>query len=236
MLAWAVPLVLKTSTRPLRLRSDGAELFAGVLGATDLAGLVLALAGHAADQAGVRLYGIEPLRPLLAPEGPAGSIAAQQLGAAARPVRAILFDKTAETNWALGWHQDRVIAVGERIETPGFGPWTRKHGALHVAPPFELLARMITLRVHLDPVPAANAPLLVAPGSHRLGLVPQGEIAGVVERCGTAACLAEAGDVWAYSTPILHASERAQTPAHRRVLQVDYAAEDLPAGLEWLGV
>ena len=156
--------------------------------------------------------------------------------AAARPVRAILFDKTAATNWALGWHQDRVIAVRERVETPGFGPWTRKHGALHVAPPFELLARMLTLRVHLDPVPATNGPLLVAPGSHRLGLVPQGEIAAVVERCGTAACLAEAGDIWAYSTPILHASERVHTPAHRLVLQVDYAAEDLPGGLEWLGL
>jgi hypothetical protein len=25
-------------------------------------------------------------------------------------------------------------------------------------------------------------------------------------------------------------------PAHRRVLQIDYAARDLPGGLAWLGV
>lgn len=219
----------------LRLQQDGAELVSVGLSSQSLAALTSGLARYPSGQAGVRLFGIEALQPFLHVDGPIGSIAARKM-AAARPVRAILFDKTAATNWALGWHQDRVIAVRKRIETPGFRPWTRKHGALHVAPPFELLARMITLRVHLDPVPAANAPLLIAPGSHRMGLVPQGDIAAAVERCGTAACLAEAGDVWAYSTPILHASERAQTPAHRRVLQVDYTAVDLPGGLEWLGV
>jgi hypothetical protein len=61
------------------------------------------------------------------------------------------------------------------VEAEGFGPWTRKHGALHVAPPFEILADMVTLRVHLDPVPATNAPLLVAPGSFLFGRIPEGE-------------------------------------------------------------
>ena len=57
-----------------------------------------------------------------------------------------------------------------------------------------------------------------------------------MERCGTAVCEAEAGDVWLYATPILHASEAAKVPTRRRVLQVDYAAGDLPGGLEWAGV
>lgn len=58
----------------------------------------------------------------------------------------------------------------------------------------------------------------------------------VVASCGTAACLAEPGDVWLYATPILHASEAAKAPLRRRVLQVDYAVDDLPGGLEWLGI
>ena len=33
---------------------------------------------------------------------------------------------------------------------------------------------MVTLRVHLDPVPATNAPLLIAPGSHKLGRIAFG--------------------------------------------------------------
>lgn len=105
----------------------------------------------------------------------------------------------------------------------------------HVAPPFAILAAMTTLRIHLDPVPRDNAPLLIAPGSHRAP-VRESDIDARVAACGICACLAEAGDIWAYATPILHASEAAARPAHRRVLQVDYAVGDLPGGLCWLGV
>ena len=136
----------------------------------------------------------------------------------------------------LGWHQDRAIAVVERVDVEGFEPWTRKHGALHVAPPFEVLARMVTLRLHLDDVPATNAPLLVAPGSHRLGRIAEADVPAVVQRCGVATCTAVAGDVWLYATPIPHASAAATDLGHRRVLQVDYAACDLPGGLRWLGI
>lgn len=187
---------------------------------------------------GTRLTGDagEILRPLLKQAGPIGAIAAAVLGDTSRPVRAILFDKNPATNWRLGWHQDRVICVRERRDVAGFSAWTVKQGALHVAPPFAVLAAMVTLRVHLDPVPESNAPLLIVPGSHRLGRIAEGEIERVVARCGTRACLAEAGDIWCYSTPIVHASARADRPAQRRVLQVDFAAEDLPADLQWTGV
>ncbi|UYY57541.1 phytanoyl-CoA dioxygenase family protein [Sphingomonas sp. S2-65] len=94
---------------------------------------------------------------------------------------------------------------------------------------------MITVRIHLDPVDAANAPLLIAPGSHR-SKVAEAAIDATVRACGVSSCLAERGDVWAYATPILHASEPAMQPKRRRVLQLDHSAEDLPGGLEWLGV
>jgi len=55
----------------------------------------------------------------------------------------------------LGWHQGRTIVVKQRIEVNGFGPWSIKSGMMHVEPPFDLLARMLTLRVLLDPVPTA---------------------------------------------------------------------------------
>lgn len=173
---------------------------------------------------------------LLDCRGVIGGIAANYLGAAARPVRTLLFEKSGTSNWALGWHQDRTIAVAERCDVDGFGPWTIKAGMLHVEPPPAVQAPMITLRIHLDPVDASNAPLLVAPGSHRLGRIPQAEVAAVVQRCGTATCIAEAGDVWAYATPILHASDASIRPRHRRVLQIDYAADELPGGLRWLGI
>ena len=124
--------------------------------------------------------------------------------------------------------------VAQRGDVAGFGPWTVKSGLLHVAPPYDVLAGMATLSLHLDAVPATNAPLLVAPGSHRLGRIAEADVRSVVQRCGTAVCYATAGDVWLYATPILHAS--AAAPAHRRVLQVDFASRELPGGLQWLGV
>jgi hypothetical protein len=201
-----------------------------------LAELERALGGLPRTEAGLRIYGLGQLRPLLEIRGPIGSIAASVLGDHVQPVRAILFNKSPESNWSLTWHQDRTICVKERRDAPGFGPWAIKAGMQHVEPPFGLLERMVTLRVHLDDVPATNGPLLIAPGSHSLGRISVGEIDQIVRRCGTRACLAEAGDAWLYATPILHASDAPSNPASRRVLQVDYAAEALPHGLEWQGV
>lgn len=150
-------------------------------------------------------------------------------GADFRPVRAILFDKQDGANWALAWHQDRTIEVAERRDTDGFVPWTVKQGRVHVAPPVSLLERMRTVRFHLDPVDADNAPLLVSPGSHRLGLIPEAAIGDVVARCGETMCLADAGSVWVYHTLILHASARSRPGRHRRVLQIDLSA----GGLRW---
>lgn len=220
----------------MRLEADGAERIGAALDATALQDLCAVLADQPSDQAGVRLFNVEGLSGWLAADGRIGALAAARMPAGAQPVRAILFDKTLCQNWALPWHQDRVIAVREKVKIEGFGPWTRKHGALHVQPPFDLLSRMITLRVHLDPVPETNAPLIVALGSHRLGRITETDVPAAAARCGEALCLADAGDVWLYATPILHASRRAQTPGHRRVLQVDYSADGLPGGLEWLGV
>ena len=214
---------------------NGARLFKAALRPC-MAEVEAAIVALPTNEAGVRINGIDALRPYLASTGCIGSVAATALGAGAMAVRAILFNKSPETNWSLGWHQDRTICVKERRDVLGFGPWTVKSGLIHVAPPSDLLARMVTLRAHLDDVPAGNAPLLIAPGSHRLGRIPVRKVDEIVNRCGIRVCTASAGDVWLYSTPILHASEAAATPASRRVLQVDFAAEPLPDGLEWLGV
>ncbi len=167
---------------------------------------------------------------------PLTAIARRLLGEAAFPVRAVLFDKTADRNWSLGWHQDRTIAVKDRQAADSFCPWTTKDGMAHVAPPMRILEAMVTLRLHLDPCGLDNAPLKAALGSHRLGRIAAAEAARAAGDLPVLPCLAERGDVWAYATPILHASDRAARPARRRVLQVDFAAEPLPGCLQWLGV
>lgn len=160
-------------------------------------------------------------------------LAADWFGESVRVVRVLLLDERPDANWALGWHQDRTIAVRARREVAGFGPWTVKRGIVHVAPPATLHAKMLTARLHLDDTDERNGALLIAAGSHRLGRIAEGDIEAVVDRHGVEACHADAGDVWFYSTPILHASARSEAGRRRRVVQIDLAAFDLPGGLEW---
>jgi hypothetical protein len=220
----------------LTLSNDGARHLPAALSADDITALEAALSELPKDSPGIRLRALPDLAVMLGADGVIGRHAAIHLGRYAQPIRAILFDKTPLQNWALGWHQDRTIAVKSRIDAPGFGPWTIKSGIQHVAPPQELLDRMLTLRVHLDPVPATNAPLLIARGTHRHGRITEGNIGPVVDSFEIHTCLAERGDIWAYATPILHASEAASNPGHRRVLQIDYSVDTLPSPLEWAGI
>lgn len=214
---------------------DGAVLQAGAA-LSCMHSFADALQSVQSDRPGIRLQSVAGLADLLDPAGPIGQCVVPYAGRPMFPVRALLFDKSATTNWALGWHQDRTIAVRARTDVPGFGPWTIKGGIQHVEPPFAIINAMLTVRIHLDPVPADNAPLLVALGSHKLGRIPEASIQAVVDRSSVHACLAAAGDVWIYATAILHASHAAARPARRRVLQVDYAAAELPGALAWAGL
>src|SRR5689334_13240 len=99
------------SAQTLTFSRDGAERIGSAAAATTLRDLDDIVERLPQDGAGVRIYGIPAIRPLLAPSGPVGAIAKSMLGSRCRPVRAILFDKSAATNWALAWHQDRTIAV-----------------------------------------------------------------------------------------------------------------------------
>ncbi len=220
----------------LRFEEDGAQIFARALDTAACLSIERAIADLPSDVPGVRIGSAPALRAMLAVDGPIGSIAASALGPDARAVRAVLFDKTALRNWALGWHQDRTIVVEQRADVDGFGPWTVKAGLVQVEPPFAILERMVTIRVHLDPVDTTNAPLCIVPGSHRLGRLAEASIKHVVEDRGERACLASRGDVWLYATPIVHGSRAADPPRRRRVLQVDYAAVDLPKPLRWRGL
>ena len=149
------------------------------------------------------------------------------------PVRAIFFDKNPDANWLVPWHQDLAIAVANQIETPGFTGWSIKDGTLHVHPPEEILAGMITLRVHLDDCDAGNGALRVIAGSHRAGKIPVGEIAHHTAANEPVICEVRKGGALLIRPLLLHASSPSEIPRHRRVLHLEYAAQKLPNGLEW---
>lgn len=212
--------------------ASGAVRFPAVFAHDDMTALGLALDAVLLGRPGRRLVDGRwaDVLPVLT------KIAADLIGDAAFPVRAVAFDKTPETNWAVAWHQDRTIAVQARVDAPGFGPWSTKDGVPHVAPPVEVLQGMVTLRLHIDLCDDNNASLNVALGTHRLGVVAADRASEVAAAHPILTCHADAGDVWAYSTLILHTSERSRSGQRRRVLQVDFAASALPHGLTWKGI
>ncbi|MGC4032751.1 MAG: phytanoyl-CoA dioxygenase family protein [Tepidisphaeraceae bacterium] len=162
-------------------------------------------------------------------------IARDVLGVKARVVRSILFDKTPDANWDVVWHQDVTIAVREKVETPGFGPWSSKAGVPSVQPPAAVLERMLTIRIHLDDCPADNGPLLVVPGSHNGGVMAIETLDTAACDANAVACTLTAGSAVLMRPLLLHASRKSAAPAHRRVLHLDFAADPLPSPLRWYG-
>jgi ectoine hydroxylase-related dioxygenase (phytanoyl-CoA dioxygenase family) len=149
------------------------------------------------------------------------------------PVRSIFFDKTPEANWLVPWHQDLTVAVKERVEIPGYGPWSTKEGVPHVHPPTEILENMVTVRLHLDDCDESNGALRVIPGSHRLGRLNSGRITKLRSQEKEVVCSVRAGDAFLMRPLLLHASSQALAPTHRRVIHLEYSACALAEGLQW---
>ncbi len=200
-----------------------------------IAELVASLAGDAPGplRGGVRNLLDLPGVTRLAQSDPVRAVAAAVLGPACFAVRGLLFDKQPDANWKVPWHQDLTIAVRDQRDVDGFGPWSSKAGVTHVQAPPAVLARMLCVRVHLDPCGPDNGPLRLLPGSHESGVLrpPQVEtwVAGHAAETG----VAEAGSILAFRPLLLHASSAATAPSHRRVVHLDFAAAELPDGLHW---
>ncbi len=183
-------------------------------------------ASHTTRRGGVRnlLTRCPDLAPVLDDAG-LPDLASETLCARAHLTRAILFDKSPDANWRLGWHQDTTIAVAERIDTPGFGPWSVKDGITHVRPPAHVLESMLTIRIHLDDTPANNGALEVLPGSHRHAFLDDGRIDRIAADTDPVVCACAAGDALLMRPLLLHRSARSRLPAaRRRVVHLEYAS------------
>lgn len=216
------------------LAVDGACIVRGFLSETDVAALTTDFASSVAGERGVKESSASDA--MIASDGPLGRLAAFLCDRPVRPVRVVRFDKTAETSWMVSWHQDRTIAVAAREDVEKFGPWSVKNGVVHVEPPVAMLEGMLTLRVFIDRCDEDQGPVELALGSHRCGRVPAAAAADVASSCRRLLATGGAGDVLAMRLLTVHASARSRSGARRRVLHVDYSADDPPAPLRWAGV
>jgi ectoine hydroxylase-related dioxygenase (phytanoyl-CoA dioxygenase family) len=217
----------------------GFAIVPDVLTADDVGSLIVAHDALAAAQPSERQAGIRNLLrelPTVAATARSPAVArlvTALLGAGAFPVRALFFDKTPGANWKVPWHQDLAIAVCGRVDTAGFTGWSVKDGVPHVHPPAAILARMVTVRLHLDECGTENGPLRVLPGSHRHGRLDQEAITRWRSDVPETVCTVSRGGALVMSPLLLHASSAATHPAHRRVLHLEYAADPLPGLLRW---
>lgn len=164
------------------------------------------------------------------------------LGDSFGAVRGLYFDKPPGVTWSLPWHQDLTIAVAEHIQhasgsstcnADGFSKPTIKAGVCHVEAPTWLLEKMVTVRIHLDPMGPENGAVVVRPGSHRAGKLisgttpPSDEIANIHTAIGSVMLM----------RPLLSHSSVPSIPGtllHRRVVHIELSPiETLPDGYRW---
>jgi hypothetical protein len=215
----------------VNLEQDGFVVVPGVLDVAEVERLCVALGP--AKGAGRRGLMSWPAVAELALSARLLDLVRPHLPAGPRPVRALYFDKSPDANWLVPWHQDLTLAVRERVEAPGFGPWSVKEGVPHVQPPVALLERMLAVRLHLDAADAANGALRVLPGTHRAGRLAAKSIQQLRAERAEHLCEAAAGDALLMRPLLLHASTRSESPRHRRVLHIEFAAFHLPDKLRW---
>jgi ectoine hydroxylase-related dioxygenase (phytanoyl-CoA dioxygenase family) len=146
-------------------------------------------------------------------------------------VKSIYFDKPAQSNWFVAWHQDLTISVDRKVPVQGFGPWTVKQEQFAVQPPLEILEQIFTIRIHLDDTDESNGALKVIPGSHVKGVYRPDTIDWKKESIAT--CNVGKGGIMIMRPLLLHASDKALGSNNRRVIHIEFANVDLPEGLQW---
>jgi len=212
-----------------QVEADGYAIVHGCVSDETIQALETALD---ADQHGIRNLLSNPLVRTVAGSAEVRRPIASVLGDECFAVRGIFFNKSPRANWRVTWHQDCVIAVREKLEIEGWGPWSRKADVIHVRPALAVLQQMLAIRIHLDDCGEDNGPLRVIPGSHREGILSDAEIQNRVKE-STVACAALRGDALLMRPLILHSSPLATKPSNRRVVHLEFAAAELPHGAKW---
>ena len=153
-------------------------------------------------------------------------------GGSGWPVRGLFLERAPQKPWTFGWHQNKHVAVREKLEVPGYTNWEVKDGYAHCQPPDVVLNGMLTLRISIDNNDAENGPLRVVPGSHTRGILSEAEITDL-DTTNFKPCLTTAGDVVVMHPLLVHAASPATAPATRRIIHFEYTTRDIDLPLIW---
>ncbi|QXU41954.1 phytanoyl-CoA dioxygenase family protein [Pedobacter sp. D749] len=146
-------------------------------------------------------------------------------------VKSIYFDKPETSNWFVSYHQDLTISVNQKVEIPGFGPYTKKHDQFAVQPPLNILESNFTIRIHLDDTNEENGALEVIPNSHSKGIYRPETIDWNIEK--EVSCNVARGGLMVMKPLLLHSSSRTTNNQKRRVIHLEFSNQTLPKELQW---
>jgi Phytanoyl-CoA dioxygenase (PhyH) len=154
------------------------------------------------------------------------------LGPDAACVRALFVDRAPRAGWGVAWHQEATIALKERVEVTGFGPWTMKDGVQHVVAPPGTLSAMLSVRAHLDDCGVDEEGIAVIPTSHQYGRLPDDSIEQFTRYDVTPVPIRKGG-LLATKPLLIRRAAAPGRPGPRRVIHLDFCARRLPLPLQW---
>ena len=208
------------------LEQDGFAVVPSIIPAETISSVADALEQSRPSRkgAGIRNVLRIPALRALAESAAIFALAKTVLGENAVPIRATLFDKSADSNWLVLWHQDTALPLREKRNVAGWGPWSVKEGVICAHAPAKALQQVLAVRVHLDDSNEANGPLRVLPSTHKLGVLSDDQIEDLVKTTVAIECHVEIGGILLMRPLLVHASSKARSDAPRRVVHIEYAA------------
>ena len=129
------------------------------------------------------------------------------------------------------WHQDRRVAVRERMDVAGYVAWTSRVGVWHVEPPASVLAQMIVVRLHFEESAAGTHPLGILPGSHTAGKLTPDAIQEIADSEPAATPEITRGTLVVMRPLLVHRS--LPSTSRYRVLHLEFAPEEAISPLQW---
>lgn len=161
--------------------------------------------------------------PALASALPSGfNSALSQFGFNPIPLRGVGFRKSVDTNWSLPWHQDRVIVMPQKSDSPDFKNWSRKSGIWHCEPSVEILNQIAFVYIAFDDIYEAAGGLEIAEATHRFGAIAESDINKRVQAAILIQPDMTAGQILLISALTLHRSAPMKINGSRRTLRVDF--------------
>ena len=143
------------------------------------------------------------------------------------PLRAVGFKKSVESNWSLPWHQDRVVAMAEKIPHPDLKNWSCKSGVWHCEPAPSILARMAFAHIAFDNIRDSQGGLELAEDTHKSGTICAETIDSHIKASKIVCPTLKAGDVLLISALMLHRSSAMKMQCSRKTLRVDFVKRAL---------